>query len=103
MTTTTIVLAVLTAAAFPLLLWAIGRTVTAIASQAPPARGRPHQYLAGRLDGVQITTVVTGQDELLITLTTQAANPTRATTAATPTTPQHTAPARRIRSPMGRG
>ena len=35
MTTTTIVLAVLTAAAFPLLLWAIGRTVTAIASQAP--------------------------------------------------------------------
>ena len=72
MTTTTIVLAVLTAAAFPLLLWAIGRTVTAIASQAPPARGRPHQYLAGRLDGVQITTVVAGQDELLITLTTQA-------------------------------
>jgi len=79
MTTTTIVLTVLTAAAFPLLLWAIGRTVTAIASQAPPARGRPHQYLAGRLDAVQITTVVTGQDELLITLTTQATSNTQGT------------------------
>jgi hypothetical protein len=62
------VLAVATAVAFRLLLWAIGRLVTATAERAPYSRDRK-QYLAGRLDGVQITTLVDGGDELLVGLT----------------------------------
>jgi hypothetical protein len=71
MSTTTVVLVVLTAAAFPLLLWAIGRTVTAIGERAPYSCGRTHHYLAGRLYGVRITTLIDGGDELLVSLTTQ--------------------------------
>jgi hypothetical protein len=71
MSTTTVVLAVLTAAAFPLLLWAIGRTVTAMGERAPDNGGRTHHYLAGRLHGVRITTLIDGGNELLVSLTTQ--------------------------------
>jgi hypothetical protein len=70
MTTTTVIAAVLTATGFPVLLWAIGRAVTALAAQVPAATGRSRHYLAGRLDGVQITAVIDGQGELLVTLTT---------------------------------
>ena len=68
MTITAIAFAALAAAAFPLLLWAIGRAVTAAGSRVPPSRARPRQYLAARLTGVRITAVVTGDDELLATL-----------------------------------
>ncbi len=51
MSLTAVVLAVAAAAAFPLLLWAIGRTVTAIGERAPYSRGRAHHYMAERLDG----------------------------------------------------
>jgi hypothetical protein len=68
MSPTTVVLVVLTAAGFPLLLWAIGRTVTAMGERAPYSHGRK-LYLAGRLHGVRITTLVDGGDELLVSLT----------------------------------
>jgi hypothetical protein len=68
-----VVLAVLTAAAFPLLLWAIGRTVTAMGERAPCSGGRSHHYLAGRLYGVRITALIDGGDELLVSLTAPAA------------------------------
>jgi hypothetical protein len=44
-----VVLAVLTAAAFPLLLWAIGRAVTAMGERAPRSGGpsHHHRHLAG--------------------------------------------------------
>jgi hypothetical protein len=71
MSTPTVVLIVLTAAGFPLLLWAIGRAVTATGERAPHGLGRPRHYLAGRLDAVQITALIDGGDELLVTLTTQ--------------------------------
>ena len=71
MSTAAVVLAVLTAAGFPLLLWAIGRTVTAMGERAPYSRG-PKQYLAGRVDEVRITTLLDGGDELLVSLTTPA-------------------------------
>src|SRR5215467_5384741 len=55
-------LMVLTAAAFPLLLlWAIGRAVTATGERAPYSRSR--HYLAGRLDDVRITALIDGGDE----------------------------------------
>ncbi len=63
-----VVLVVLTGIAFPLLLWAIGRGVTALASRVPSAAGRPRQYLAGRLYGVRITALAAGEDELLVSL-----------------------------------
>ncbi|HEX9537463.1 MAG TPA: hypothetical protein VGA04_04725 [Streptosporangiaceae bacterium] len=69
MSITAIVLAVLTAVAFPLLLWVIGRGVTAVASRAPAAAGRSRQYLAGRLYGVQVIAAVACADELLVSLT----------------------------------
>jgi hypothetical protein len=78
MSTTTVVLVVLTAAGFPLLLWAIGRAVTAAGERAPHGLGRPRQYLAGRLDRVQITTLIDGGDELLVSLTTQITDEPRA-------------------------
>jgi hypothetical protein len=68
MTTTAIAFAALAAAAFPLLLWAIGRAVTAAGSRVPPSGARPRQYLAATLTGVRITAVVTGDGELLATL-----------------------------------
>jgi hypothetical protein len=71
--TTAIVVAVLASAAFPLLLWAIGRGVTAVASRAPAGAGRSRQYLAGRLYGVQVIGSVACGDELLVSLATQAA------------------------------
>jgi hypothetical protein len=70
MSRTAVVLVVLTAAGFPLLLWAIGRMVTATAERAPYSHDRPHLYLAGRLYGVRITALIDGVDELLVSLTT---------------------------------
>jgi hypothetical protein len=70
------VLVALAAAAFPLLLWAIGRTVTAMGERAPYSRSR--HYLAGRLDGVRITALIDGGDELLVNLTTPAAGESQA-------------------------
>ncbi len=71
MSRTAVVLAVVTAAAFPLLLRAIGRTVTATAERAPYRRGRK-QDLAGRVDGVRITALIGGGGEHLAGLTTPA-------------------------------
>jgi len=68
MSQTTVVLVVLTAAGFPLLLWAIGRMVTAMAERVSCSHGRK-QYLAGRPDGVRITALIDGGDELLVSLT----------------------------------
>jgi hypothetical protein len=67
MSPTTVVLAVAAAAAFPLLLWAIGRAVTAMGERVPYSGGK--QYLAGRLYGVRITELIDGDDELLVSLT----------------------------------
>jgi hypothetical protein len=61
MNLTAVVLVVLAAAAFPLLLWAIGRVVTVMGEHAPYSRGRSHHYLAGRLDGVRITALIDGR------------------------------------------
>jgi hypothetical protein len=71
MSPATVVLVVVTVAAFPVLLWAIGRTVTATAEHAPYSRGRTHHYQAGSLYGVRIATLIDGGDELLVSLTTQ--------------------------------
>ena len=68
-----IVPVVLTAVALPLLLWAIGRGVTGLASRVPSAAGRPRQYLAGRLYGVRITALIDGEGELLVSLATGGA------------------------------
>jgi hypothetical protein len=73
MSPTAVVLIVLAAAAFPVLLWAIGRMVTAMGERAPYSCGQK-QYLAGRLDGVRITALVDGGDELLVNLTAPATN-----------------------------
>lgn len=70
MSQTAVVLVVLTAAGFPLLLWAIGRMVTAMGERVPYSHGRK-QYLAGRLYGVRITALIDGGGELLVSLTTQ--------------------------------
>jgi len=70
MSATTVVLAVLAAAGFPLLLWVIGRAVTAAGERAPHGLGRPRHYLAGRLSAVQITALIDGGGELLVSLTT---------------------------------
>jgi hypothetical protein len=71
MSLTAIVLVALTPAAFPLLLVAIGRTVTALGERAPYSQARK-RYLVGRLDGVQITALIDGGDELLVSLTAPA-------------------------------
>jgi hypothetical protein len=73
-----VVVVVLTAAAFPPLLWAMGRAVTAMGKHAPCSRGRK-QYLGGRLYGVRITALIDGGDELLVdlaTTTTSESQPT---------------------------
>ena len=79
MNTTAVVLIILTTAAVPLLLWVIGRAVTAVGERAPRGPGRPRHYLAGRLYGVQITALVDGEDELLVSLGTHPAGATEAT------------------------
>ena len=73
MSTTAIVLTAPTAAGLVLLLWAIGRAVTAAGNRIPPAQGWSRHYLAGRLDGVRITTITGYGDELLVSLATQDA------------------------------
>jgi len=80
MSATAIPLAAAAAAGFVLLLWAIGRAVTAVAARVPSAHDEPRQYLAGRLDGVRVTTVVALDggpldDELLVGLTGPEAGP----------------------------
>ena len=70
MSRTAVVLVVLTAAGFPLLLWAIGHMVTATAERAPYSHDRSHHYLAGRLYGVRVTALIDGGDELLVGLIT---------------------------------
>ena len=72
MNATTVVLVIAAAAAFPLLLWAIGRAVIAAGERCPDGLGRRRQYLAGRLDGVHITALIHGEDELLVSFSTQA-------------------------------
>jgi len=79
MSSAAVVLVVLGAAGFPLLLWAIGRAVSAAGERARHGLGRPRQYLAGRLDGLQITTLIDGGDELLVGLSTLDADASRAT------------------------
>jgi hypothetical protein len=74
MSPTAVVLVILAGAAFPVLLWTIGRAVAAMGGRAPGSGGQPRQYLAGRLDGVRITALIDGGDELLVSLTTQATN-----------------------------
>jgi hypothetical protein len=70
--TITVALAVIATAAFSLLLWAIGRAVTAAGERCPDGHGHRRQFLAGRLDAVRIAALVDGQDELLISFTIQA-------------------------------
>jgi hypothetical protein len=79
MSSAAVVLVVLSAAGFPLLLWAIGRAVTAAGERARHGLGRPRQYLTGRLDGLQITTLIDGGDELLVGLSTLDADASQAT------------------------
>jgi len=73
MSTTAIFLTALITAGLVLLLWVTGRAVTAAGNRIPPAQGRSRHYLAGRLDGVQITTIIGYGDELLVSLATQDA------------------------------
>ncbi len=73
MSTTAVSLVALTAAGLVLLLWVIGRAVTAAGNRIPPAQDRSRHYLAGRLDGVQITTIIDYDDELLVSLATHDA------------------------------
>jgi hypothetical protein len=75
MNTTGMIWAAVAAAGFPLLLWAIGRGVTAAGSRVPASRGRSRQYLAGRRYGVRITNVVAYDGELLVSLATPADGP----------------------------
>jgi hypothetical protein len=74
MSPSAVVVVVLTAAAFPPLLWAIGRAVTAMGKRAPYSRGR-QQYLRGRRHGVRITALIDGGDELLVSLATTTNEP----------------------------
>ena len=75
MSATAVALAAAAAAGFVLLLWAIGRGVTAIAARVPSAQGQSRQYLAGRLDGVRVVAVVALDGELLVGLASPAAGP----------------------------
>jgi len=70
MSTTAICLAVLASTGLPLLLWAIGRAVTAAGNRIPAAQRQDRHYLAGRLDRVQIAGILDYDGELLISLTT---------------------------------
>jgi hypothetical protein len=73
MSITAIVLTALITAGLVLLLWVTGRAVTAAGNRIPPAQGRSRHYLAGRLDGVRITTIIDYGDELLVSLATRDA------------------------------
>jgi hypothetical protein len=73
MSTTAVFLTALTAAGLVLLLWVIGRAVTAAGNRIAPGQGRSRHYLAGRLDGVQITAIIDYGDELLVSLATRDA------------------------------
>ena len=73
MSSTAIFLTALTAAGLVLLLWVIGRAVTAAGNRVSSADSRSRHYLAGRLDGVQITAIIDYDDELLVSLATQDA------------------------------
>ena len=73
MSTTAIFLTALITAGLVLLLWVIGRAVTAAGNRIAPAQGGSRHYLAGRLDGVQITTIIDYGDELLVSLATRDA------------------------------
>ena len=53
--------------------------MTAAEERARHGLGRPRQYLAGRLDGLQITTLIDGGDKLLVGLSTLDADASRAT------------------------
>lgn len=66
MSPTAIVLIVATALTFPLLLWAIGRMVTATGERAPYSRGRK-QVSGRKAVWVRITALIDGGDELLVT------------------------------------
>lgn len=70
MNAATVVLVIATATAFLLLLWVIGHLVTMVGERAPYGLGRPRQYLAGGLDGIQIIVLVYGEGELLVSLST---------------------------------
>jgi hypothetical protein len=74
MSTTAISLIPLIAAGVVLLLWAIGRAVTAAGNRVSSADSRSRHYLAGRLDGVRISAMVVYDDELLVSLATQDAS-----------------------------
>lgn len=71
MSPTAVVLAAATGTAFPLLLWAIGRIVTATGERVPYSGGRSRQHLAGRLSAVKITALIDGGGELLVSLAAQ--------------------------------
>jgi hypothetical protein len=73
MSTTATFLTALITAGLVLLLWVTGRAVTAAGNRIPPAQGQPRHYLAGRLDGIHITTIIDYGDELLVSLATQDA------------------------------
>lgn len=68
MSTTAISLIALIAEGVVLLLWAIGRAVTAAGNRVSSADSRSRHYLAGRLDGVRISAMVVYDDELLVSL-----------------------------------
>lgn len=68
MTTSSVVLVVLAAAGFPLLLWAIGRAVTAAGDRTAYRLGPSRQYLAGCLSGVRIRELLEDEDEMLVSL-----------------------------------
>jgi hypothetical protein len=70
MSTSAICLAVLAAVGLVLLLWAIGRAVTAAGNRIPAAQCQDRHYLAGRLDRVQIADILDYDGELLVSLTT---------------------------------
>jgi hypothetical protein len=84
MTTSLVVALALTVVGLPLLLWVIGHAVTAAAERGAHGRGVARQYLAGRLDGVRISSLVDGGDELLVSLSTRAADTAKGMAELTP-------------------
>ena len=75
MSTTAIIWAAAAAAGCPLLLWATGRGWPRSAPGYLLPGGRPRQYLAGRLYGVRVITVVACDGELLVSLAIQGGGP----------------------------
>lgn len=70
MTIITAVLAV--AAGFALSAWAATRALNWAAARFPADPAADRQYLAGRVDGVRVTSLLACGDELLVTLTAPA-------------------------------